>query len=111
MAGVTSFDEAAEKHLDDVYGYLVWFTGDRFAAEDLTGETFERALQALAPLRPRARLRAHVALPGRPTIALDHFRSEKRRQRREQLAASPERFEDRARRGSLARARGRAPHG
>jgi len=24
-----SFAEAAERHLDDVYGYLAWFTGDR----------------------------------------------------------------------------------
>ena len=23
-----SFAEAAERHLDDVYGYLAWFTGD-----------------------------------------------------------------------------------
>ena len=29
----------------DVFGYLAWFTGDRSAAEDLAGETFERALR------------------------------------------------------------------
>ena len=40
MKSVTSFAEAAERHLDDVYGYLAWFTGDRSAAEDLAGETF-----------------------------------------------------------------------
>ena len=42
---MTSFAQAAEQHLDDVYGYLVWFTGDRFLAEDLANETFERALR------------------------------------------------------------------
>ena len=31
-----TFQQAAEAHLDDVYGYLAWFTSDRFAAEDLT---------------------------------------------------------------------------
>jgi DNA-directed RNA polymerase specialized sigma24 family protein len=47
MGTVTSFSfaQAAERHLDDVYGYLAWFTGDRFAAEDLAAETFERALR------------------------------------------------------------------
>jgi len=40
-----SFAEAAEQHLDDVYGYLAWFTGDRGVAEELTAETFERALR------------------------------------------------------------------
>ena len=39
-----TFAQAAEAHLDDVYGYLAWFTGDRAAADDLAGETFERAL-------------------------------------------------------------------
>ena len=59
-----TFAQAAEAHLDDVYGYLAWFTSDRFAAEELTGETFERALAALAPLRPPPRVGADVALPG-----------------------------------------------
>ena len=27
-----TFADAAEQHLDDVYGYLAWFTGDRFLA-------------------------------------------------------------------------------
>jgi len=40
-----TFAQAAERHLDDVYGYLAWFTSDRAVAEDLTGETFERALR------------------------------------------------------------------
>src|SRR5215216_127519 len=64
-----SFAQAAETHLDDVFGYLAWFTGDRFVAEDLTGETF------------------------------DHFRSERRRVRREELAALPERIEERVAEG------------
>jgi DNA-directed RNA polymerase specialized sigma24 family protein len=41
------FAEAAERHLDDVHAYLVYLTGDRATAEDLTAETFARALERL----------------------------------------------------------------
>ncbi len=95
MGDMTAFDQAAEDHLDDVYGYLVWFTGDRFVAEDLAGETFERALRLWHRFDPkRGSARTWLCQVAR-TTALDHFRSEKRRQRREQAAALPERFEDR----------------
>ena len=92
---MTSFAQAAEKHLDDVYGYLTWFTGDRFLAEDLAAETFERALRLWHRFDPkRGSARTWLCQVAR-TTALDHFRSEKRRQRREQLVAPSERFEDR----------------
>ncbi len=92
---VSPFAQAAERHLDDVYGYLVWFTGDRFVAEDLVGETFERALRLWSRFDPaRGSARTWLCQVAR-TAALDHFRSEKRRHRREELAASPERFEER----------------
>src|SRR6478672_9959253 len=41
----TEFAEAAESHLDDVHAYLVFLTGDRATAEELTAETFARALE------------------------------------------------------------------
>ena len=41
----TSFDEVVAEQLDAVYGYLVYLTGDRTAAEDLTAETFEKAFR------------------------------------------------------------------
>jgi RNA polymerase sigma-70 factor (ECF subfamily) len=92
---VTSFAQAAESHLDDVYAYLVWFTGDRFAAEDLAGETFERALKLWHRFDPaRGSERTWLCQVAR-TTALDHFRSEKRRSRREQAAAVSERFDER----------------
>jgi RNA polymerase sigma-70 factor, ECF subfamily len=95
IEGVTSFAQAAESHLDDVYGYLAWFTGDRFAAEDLTGETFERALRLWHRFdERRGSVRTWLCQVAR-TVALDHFRSERRRVRREQLAAVPEVFEER----------------
>ena len=95
MEDVTSFAQAAETHLDDVFGYLAWFTGDRYAAEDLTGETFERALRLWHRFDPaRGSARTWLCQVAR-TVALDHFRSERRRVRREELAAVPERFEER----------------
>jgi RNA polymerase sigma-70 factor, ECF subfamily len=92
---VTSFAQAAEHHLDDVYGYLAWFTGDRMIAEDLTGETFERALRLWPRFDPqRGSARTWLCQIAR-SVALDHFRSERRRARREQLAALPERVDER----------------
>jgi RNA polymerase sigma-70 factor (ECF subfamily) len=88
-----TFSQACERHLDDVYGYLVWFTGDRFAAEDLAGETFERALRLWHRFDPaRGSARTWLCQVAR-TVALDHFRSERRRARREELAAGPEGYE------------------
>jgi len=88
-----TFAQAAETHLDDVYGYLAWFTSDRFAAEELTGVTFERALRLWHRFDPdRGSVRSWLCQVAR-TVALDHFRSEKRRTRREELAAPPEAVE------------------
>jgi RNA polymerase sigma factor (sigma-70 family) len=90
-----TFAQAAETHLDDVYGYLAWFTSDRFAAEELTGVTFERALRLWHRFDPdRGSVRTWLCQVAR-TVALDHFRSEKRRTRREELAAAPEAVEAR----------------
>ena len=90
-----TFSQAAEAHLDDVYGYLAWFTGDRAAADDLAGETFERALRLWHRFDPeRGSERTWLCQVAR-TVALDHFRSERRRTRREQLAARDERFDER----------------
>ena len=90
-----TFQQAAEAHLDDVYGYLAWFTSDRLAAEDLTAVTFERALRLWHRFDPeRGSARTWLCQIAR-TVALDHFRSERRRARREALAAPPERVDPR----------------
>ena len=95
MKSAMTFAQAAETHLDDVYGYLAWFTGDRGAADDLTGETFERALRLWHRFDPkRGSARTWLCQVAR-TVALDHFRSEKRRVRREELASTPERIDER----------------
>ena len=90
---MSTFAQAAEDHLDDVYGYLAWFTGDRAVAEDLAAETFERALRLWHRFDPdRGSARTWLCQLAR-TVALDHFRSEKRRLRREQLVAPLERID------------------
>jgi len=85
-----SFAATAEEHLDDVYGYLVYLTRDRSLAEDLTADTFEKALRLWRRFDPaRASARTWLCQIAR-TTALDWFRSEERRQQREKRAAPPE---------------------
>lgn len=86
----STFAEAAEHHLDDVFGFLLYMTGDRTLAEDLSGATFEKALRLWSRFDPR-RASAKTWLIGiARTTALDWFRSESRRRRREEAAALPE---------------------
>jgi len=85
-----SFAETAERHLDDVYRYLLVFTRDPSLAEDLAGETFERALRTWRRFDPaRASARTWLCTIAR-SIALDHFRAEKRRKNRERAVSEYE---------------------
>jgi RNA polymerase sigma-70 factor (ECF subfamily) len=78
-----SFAAIAEQHLDDVLAYLVYLTADHSLAEDLTVETFERALRRWRRFDPRrGGARTWLCQLAR-SAALDHFRSEDRRRRRE----------------------------
>ncbi|HYY05045.1 MAG TPA: sigma-70 family RNA polymerase sigma factor [Candidatus Limnocylindria bacterium] len=83
-----SFAAIAEEHLDAVYRYLLLMTRDRTAAEDLTGETFEKAFRSWRRFDPRrAAPRTWLCQIAR-NAALDHFRSEERRRRRETTYAA-----------------------
>ncbi|MBD0347586.1 MAG: RNA polymerase sigma factor [Thermoleophilia bacterium] len=78
-----SFAAVAAAHLDDVYRYLVYMTRDGNVAEDLTADTFERALRNWHRFDARrAGARTWLCQLARST-ALDHFRAEERRRRRE----------------------------
>ena len=91
VAEVPSFASVAERHLDDVHAYLVYLTRDRGVAEDLTAETFEKALRQWRRFDPkRGSARTWLCQLAR-TTALDHFRAEDRRRRREGLYARRER--------------------
>ena len=78
------FDEVVAAELDPVYRYLVYLTGDRTAAEDLTAETFEKAFRSWRRFDPRrAAPRTWLCSIAR-SVAVDWFRSETRRRRREE---------------------------
>ncbi len=80
----------AEEHLDDVYRYLLYVTGNPHLAEDLAAETFERALRRWRRFDPRrGSPRTWLCQLARST-ALDHFRAEQRRRRREESYAVEE---------------------
>jgi RNA polymerase sigma-70 factor (ECF subfamily) len=78
------FAEVAADQLDSVYRYLVFLTGDRSAAEDLAAETFEKAFRGWRRFDPRRGTpRAWLCQIAR-TVAIDWFRAEARRRRREE---------------------------
>jgi RNA polymerase sigma factor (sigma-70 family) len=86
--------EAAEEHLDDVFGYLLYLTRDRETAEDLASTTFEKALRLWARFDSRRGSARTWLLGIARTTALDWFRSESRRRKREEAAAPSERVEE-----------------
>jgi RNA polymerase sigma-70 factor, ECF subfamily len=78
-----AFAAVAEAELDAVHAYLLFLTGDRDVAEDLTGATFEKAFRTWRRFDPaRGAARAWLCGIAR-NVALDHFRAEERRRRRE----------------------------
>ena len=82
-----TFADAAEQHLDDVFAYLVYLTGDRAAAEDLAAETFEKGLRLWKRFdERRGSARTWLCQIAR-TTALDWFRAERRRRARENVYA------------------------
>jgi RNA polymerase sigma-70 factor (ECF subfamily) len=90
----SEFAQAAQQHLDDVFAFLVYLTGDRTLADDLTAETFARALERWRRFDSRrGSARAWLCQLARST-ALDYFRAEERRRRREGRYASGEARED-----------------
>ena len=89
-----SLAEAAEAHLDDVFGYLLYLTRDRETAEDLSSATFEKALRSWDRFDPRRGSARTWLLGIARTSALDWFRAEARRRKREEAAALYERVEE-----------------
>jgi RNA polymerase sigma factor (sigma-70 family) len=89
-----SFAAVAEELLDDVYGYLLYLTKNWAVAEDLTGETFEAALRKWRRFDPeRGTPRAWLLAIAR-TTALDWFRADARRRKREERAGTAERRDE-----------------
>jgi RNA polymerase sigma-70 factor, ECF subfamily len=82
--GSSAFADVVADHLDAVYGYLVYLTGDRAAAEDLAAETFERAFKSWRRFDPRRGAPRTWLCRIAHSAAVDWFRAEARRQRREE---------------------------
>ena len=81
--GAPSFADVAAEHLDAVYRYLVYLTGDRSAAEDLAAETFEKALRSWRRFDPRRGAPRAWLCRIAHSAAVDWFRGEARRRKRE----------------------------
>ena len=81
------FAEVAKDHLDDVYRYLVFLTADPVLAEDLAAETFEKAFRSWKRFDPRRGGERTWLCQLARSRALDYFRSETRRRRRETEAS------------------------
>lgn len=86
----SAFARLIERYWDRLYRWLYHLTRDRHAAEDLTQETFLKALAAISSFRPGSNFRAWVF-----RIGHNNFVNQKRSERRtkHQLpedAASPE---------------------
>src|SRR5437660_3132230 len=82
--GAPSFADVVAEHLDAVYRYLVYLTGDRAAAEDLAAETFEKAFRTWRRFDPRRGTPRAWLCRIAHSAAVDWFRAEARRQRREE---------------------------
>ncbi len=78
------FADVVAEHLDAVYGYLVYLTGDRAAAEDLAAETFEKAFRTWRRFDPRRGAPRTWLCRIAHSAAVDWFRAVARRQRREE---------------------------
>ena len=81
------FAEVAKDHLDDVYRYLVFLTADPVLAEDLAAEAFEKAFRSWKRFDPRRGGERTWLCQLARSRALDYFRSETRRRRRETEAS------------------------
>src|SRR3954462_6543560 len=82
-----SFDDVVAEQLDSVYRYLVYLTGDRAAAEDLAAETFEKAFRSWRRFDPRPPAPRTWLCSIARSVAVDWFRAESRRRRREDAYA------------------------
>jgi RNA polymerase sigma-70 factor (ECF subfamily) len=87
LQGRPGFAEIVAEQLDSVYRYLVYLTGDRVAAEDLTAETFEKAFRTWRRFDPRRGSPRTWLCSIARRVAIDWFRAEARRRRREERYA------------------------
>ena len=78
----------ADQHLGDVFRYVLYLTGDRAVADDLTAQTFETALRSYGRYDARRGSERTWLCQIARSAALDHLRADQRRRRREDAYAS-----------------------
>src|SRR3954471_1555439 len=93
MQGSQDFAQVAEQQLSHVFGYLAYLTGDRPLAEELTAVAFEKALRSWARFDPRRASAGTWLCTIARSVAIDHFRAEDRRRRREDAYAVRQEFD------------------
>ena len=81
------FADVVEAFLGDVLRYLTLFTADASVAEDLAAATFEKAFRSWRRFDPRRGSEKTWLFGIARSVALDHFRAEERRRRREERYA------------------------
>lgn len=77
----SAFAQLVERYWDRLYRWLYQLTRDRHAAEDLTQETFLKALAALGSFRPGSNFKAWVY-----RIGHNNFVNQKRSERRTKVS-------------------------
>ncbi|MBI5103923.1 MAG: sigma-70 family RNA polymerase sigma factor [Solirubrobacterales bacterium] len=87
--GRTSFVDAYDQHVWDVYGFFAYRLTRRQDAEDLTQLTFERALRAWARYDPDRALPGTWLLAIARNVLIDHWRAD-RSDRQQPLEDAPE---------------------
>ena len=77
MQEATSFAEAYEEHVWRIYGFFAYRVRSRTEAEDLTQQTFERALRAWERFDPRRALLQTWLLAIARNLLIDHYRADR----------------------------------
>jgi RNA polymerase sigma-70 factor (ECF subfamily) len=71
------FADTYDEHIWRVYGFLAYRVRDRADAEDLTQQTFERALRAWARFDPEKASMATWLLSIAHNLLVDHYRADR----------------------------------
>ena len=90
---LTDFEEVYAVYFDDVYRYLLSLSGSESVAEELTSETFFRAMDALGRFRGECSVRVWLCQIAK-NLYYSHLRREKRLVPLEDCRISEERHED-----------------
>ena len=80
MRALTNFEEVYAVYFDDVYRYLLSLSGSESTAEELTSETFFRAMDALDRFRGECSVRVWLCQIAKNTL-YDHLKKQKKQLR------------------------------